>query len=100
MQHHKIKFSEIRGDFGIIDLDFYSNESRQSFINQGHMKQFIFSIQKYADWEFVNDDEVYCLFYTESISSVIPHFTRLPKAVEILNKIRQEYSEMDRCRIF
>ena len=89
MQQHKIKFSEIRGDFGIIDLDFYSNESRQSFINQGHMKQFIFSIQKYADWEFVNDDEVYCLFYTESISSVIPHFTRLPKAAEILNKIKE-----------
>ena len=85
---HKIKFSEIRGDFGIIDLDFYSEASRQSYINQGHMKQFLFSIQKYADWEFIEDEEIYCLLYTEAISSAIPQFVRLPKANELLEKLR------------
>jgi hypothetical protein len=84
----KIKFSEIRGDFGIKDLDFYSNESRESYIRQGHMKQFIFSIQKYGDIEFIEDEEVYCLFYTESISSAIPHFINLDKSKDILDKLR------------
>jgi hypothetical protein len=89
MQELKIKFLEYKSNNGINDLDFYSEESRNYFISSGHMKQFIFSVQKYGDIKFVEDEEVCCMFYTESISSVIPHFITLPEAKVILQKMKE-----------
>lgn len=88
MREIKIKFTEYKSSWGIVDLDFYSDEGRTSFIRQGHMKQFIFSIQKYGDIKFIEDEEVYCMFYTEAISSTIPGFLALEKSKEILEKLR------------
>ena len=88
MQEIKIKFTEYKSQWGVIDLDFYSEEGQNNYIRQGHMKQFIFSVQKYGDIKFVEDEEVYCMFYTESISSAIPGFLQLEKSKEILDKLR------------
>jgi hypothetical protein len=88
MREIKIKFTEYKSQWGVIDLDFYTEEGQNNYITQGHMKQFIFSVQKYGDIKFVEDDEVYCMFYTESISSAIPGFLQLEKSKEILDKLR------------
>jgi hypothetical protein len=88
MREIKIKFTEYKSNWGVVDLDFYSEEGRNSYIRQGHMKQFIFSVQKYGDIKFVENEEVYCMFYTEAISSTIPGFLALEKSKEILEKLR------------
>jgi hypothetical protein len=88
MREIKIKFTEYKSNWGIIDVDYYSEAARALMIKDGYMKQFLISAEQYGNARFVEDEEIYCMIYTESISSAIPGFVRLPQAVELLEKLR------------
>ena len=64
MREIKIKFTEYKSNWGIIDVDYYSEAARALMIKDGYMKQFLISAEQYGNARFVEDEEIYCMIYT------------------------------------
>ena len=87
MREIKVKFREIKSN-RLFDVDYYSEDARALMIKDGYMKQFLISAEQYGGCRFVEDEEIYCVIYTEAISSAIPGFLSLEESKEILEKIK------------